>query len=87
MKVEELVGSLQTFELHFKQTPKSKTIILKILKKTTNEDIESEREDEDEEVALLAQRFKKFFQKNRRCPIKGRQMDNKHFTGKSDKKS
>jgi hypothetical protein len=86
MKVEELIGSLQTFELHFKKNPKPKNIVLKMLKNTANEEDESERENEDEEVSLLAQRFRKFFHKSGR-PFKGRQLDNKHFTSKSGKKS
>ncbi|MGV7988841.1 hypothetical protein PJP10_31195, partial [Mycobacterium kansasii] len=59
----------------------------KTSKRTTNEDSGSEKDDEDEEVALLVQRFRKFFQKNRGRPSRGRKVDNKPSAGKFGKKN
>ncbi|MGV8048572.1 hypothetical protein PJP07_30690, partial [Mycobacterium kansasii] len=55
MRVEELVGSLQTYELNFK-APKSKSIALKSSKCNPEENSDSE-----DDMTLLAKKFYKIF--------------------------
>ena len=63
IKVQELIGSLQTYELSLPSQRKSKSLALK----TINERVDahySEDEDEDEvdkDVAYLVKNFRKFF--------------------------
>lgn len=52
MKLEELIGSIQTFELKFRPTNK-KNKALKVENQTSSD------EDSDVDVALLAKKFKK----------------------------
>ncbi|PON52362.1 hypothetical protein PanWU01x14_209980 [Parasponia andersonii] len=49
MKVEELMGSLQTYEMNIKQRKKEKTITLK----AASEPTDKEGEEESDEFALL----------------------------------
>ncbi len=67
--LEELLGSLMTYELSMKQNleedepKKRRTIALKsTLHEDESEDFESEN---SEEMALITRRFKKFFRRNR----------------------
>lgn len=55
MKLEELIGSLQTFEVTIKEHTKKKGISLKV-----EEPFES-NEYLDDNLALVSKRFKKFF--------------------------
>ena len=59
MRVEELIGSLHTFELQ-----NSKNVTLKI--KTTigkSVDLSDGESEDDEEIAMLARKFRNFFKK------------------------
>lgn len=60
MKLEELIGSLQTFELKFRSLIKKKSVALKI-----DEEF-SPKNDSDEGMALFAHRFKKMMRFNAR---------------------
>lgn len=58
MKLKELISSLQTFKAAIKEPAKKKGIALKI-----EETFES-NEDLDDDLTLIAKRFKKFFRRN-----------------------
>jgi hypothetical protein len=65
MRVEELVGSLQTFELLLPKPRNSKNLALEI--KTTKGrpvDFFDEEFGDDEELAMMARKFKKFLRNN-----------------------
>ncbi|XP_022891620.1 uncharacterized protein LOC111406424 [Olea europaea var. sylvestris] len=64
VKIEELVGSLQTYELTISQHKKGKSIALKSIKEDESSDIASLR---DEEIAYFVEKFQKVL-KNRRKP-------------------
>ena len=76
IKVEELIGSLQTYELSFPNQRKSKSLALK----TINEKVEAHNSsDEDvvkKDVAYLAKNFRKFlkFKNNGKFGDKGKFM-------------
>ncbi|KAG2667762.1 hypothetical protein I3760_15G130800 [Carya illinoinensis] len=59
IKVEELVGSLQTYESSLPQTRKGKSIALKTIEENYK-NISDEESLNDEEIALLARKFRKF---------------------------
>jgi hypothetical protein len=59
MKIEELVGSLQTYELSLPPIKKLKTIVLKASKKKVEASSEDDSEDEEKAVALLAKNFRR----------------------------
>jgi L-fucose isomerase-like protein len=64
MKIEELVGSLQTYKLSLPPVKKLKTIALKASKKK----VEASSEDESEEekaVAMLAKNFRRLMRDDR----------------------
>lgn len=58
MKLEELIGSLQTFEATIKEPIKNKDISLKV------EEPSKSNKDSDDDLTLVAKRFKKFFRRN-----------------------
>jgi hypothetical protein len=65
MRVEELVGSLQTFELLLPKPKNSKNLAFKI--KTTKGksiDLSDEEFGDDEEIAMIARKFRKFLKHN-----------------------
>jgi hypothetical protein len=78
MKIEELVGSLQTYELSLPSVKKLKTIALKASKKKVEVSYGDDSEDEEKAVAMLAKNFgrlmrnerfkKKFFEKMKKVP-------------------
>jgi hypothetical protein len=78
MKIEELVGSLQTYELSLSPVKKVKTIALKVSKKKANVSFEEDSEKEEDAVAMQAKNFgrlmrndrfkKKFFKKLKKAP-------------------
>jgi hypothetical protein len=80
MKIEEMVGSLQTYELSLPPVKKLKTIALKTSKKRVEASSEEESEDVEKAVAILAKNFrrlmkddrfkKKFFEKPRNLSAK-----------------
>jgi hypothetical protein len=57
MKIEELVGSLQTYELSLPPVKKLKTIALKASKKKVEVSSRDDSEDEEKVVAMLAKNF------------------------------
>jgi hypothetical protein len=59
MKIEELVGSLQTYERSLPPVKKLKTNSLKASKKKVEASSEDESKDEDKAVAMLAKNFKR----------------------------
>jgi hypothetical protein len=59
MKIEELVGSLQTYELSLPPVKKLKTISLKASKKKVEASSEDDSEEEEKAVAMLAKNFKR----------------------------
>jgi RNA-binding protein YhbY len=78
MKIEEFVGSLQTYELSMPPVKKVKTIALKGSKKKVKVSSENDFEDEEKDVAMLAKIFgrlmrndrikKKFFERMKKAP-------------------
>ncbi|XP_022857366.1 uncharacterized protein LOC111378405 [Olea europaea var. sylvestris] len=64
VKIEELVGSLQTYELTISQHKKGKSIALKSIKEDVSSDTKSLR---DEEIAYFVKKLQKVL-KNRRKP-------------------
>lgn len=58
MKLKQLIGSLQTFEVAIKEPTKKKSIAFKV-----EEPFES-NENLDDDKALVVKRIKKFFQRN-----------------------
>jgi hypothetical protein len=59
MKIEELVGSLQTNKLSLSPVKKLKTIALKASKKKVEASSEDDSEDEEKAVATLAKNFRR----------------------------
>jgi len=78
MKIEELVGSLQTYELSLPPVKKLKTISVKASKKKVETSSEDDSEDEEKVVAMLDKNFrrlmkddrfkKKFFKRVKKSP-------------------
>jgi hypothetical protein len=56
MKVEEVVGSLQTFEMNFSNKPEKKGKIIVFTSNTDNEEVDEE--DLSDDIALLEKQFK-----------------------------
>jgi hypothetical protein len=65
MKIEELVGSLQTYELSLPPVKKLKTIALKAFKKKVEASSEDDFEDEEKVVAMLAKNFRRLMKDDR----------------------
>jgi len=65
MKIEELVGSLQTYELSLPPVKKLKTITLKASKKKVEASSEDDSEDEEKVVAMLAKNFGRLMKDDR----------------------
>jgi hypothetical protein len=65
MKIEELVGSLQTYELSLPPVKKVKTIALKASKKKVKVSSEDDSENEEEAVAMLAKNFERLMRNDR----------------------
>jgi hypothetical protein len=59
MKIEELVGSLQTYELSLPPIKKLKTIALKASKKKVEASSGDDSEEEEKAVAMLAKNFRR----------------------------
>jgi hypothetical protein len=59
MKIEELVGSLQTYEMSLPPVKKMKTIALKASKKKVEVSSEDDSKDEEIAVAMLANFFER----------------------------
>ena len=58
LKIQELVGSLQTYELNLPSHKPSKSLALKTINERTNES--SDEDDVEKEVAYFAKNFCKF---------------------------
>jgi hypothetical protein len=79
MKIEELVGSLQTYELSLPPVKKVKTIAFKASKKKVEVSSKDDYEDKEKAVAMLAKIFgrlmrndrfkKKFSERMKKAPI------------------
>jgi hypothetical protein len=65
MKIEELVGSLQTYELSLPAVKKLKTIALKASKKKVEALSEDDFEEEEKVVAMLAKNFRRLMRDDR----------------------
>jgi hypothetical protein len=65
MKIEELVGSLQTYKLSLPPVKKLKTISLKASKKKVEASSEDDSEEEDKVVAMLAKNFRRLMKDDR----------------------
>jgi hypothetical protein len=65
MKIEELVGSLQTYELSLPSVKKLKTIALKASKKWVEASSEEDSEEEERVVAMLAKNFRRLMRDDR----------------------
>jgi hypothetical protein len=65
MKIEELVGSLQTYELSLPPVKKVKIIALRASKKKTKVSFEEDSEKEKDAVAMLAKNFKRLIRNDR----------------------
>jgi hypothetical protein len=82
MKIKELVGSLQTYELSLPPVKKLKTIALKASKKKVEASSEDDFEEEEKAVVMLAKNFrrlmrddqfkKKFSEKVKKAPRKAK---------------
>jgi hypothetical protein len=64
MKIEELVGSLQTYELSLPPVKKLKTIALKASKKWVEASSEEDSKEEERAVAMLAKNFRRLMRDN-----------------------
>jgi hypothetical protein len=65
MKIEKLVGYLQTYELSLPPVKKLKTIALKASKKNVEASSEDDSEDEEKDVAMLAKNFRRLMKDDR----------------------
>jgi len=65
MKIEELVGSLQTYELSLPPVKTLKTIALKASKKKVEASSEDDSEEEEKAVAMLAKNFRRLMRDDR----------------------
>jgi hypothetical protein len=68
MKIEELVGSLQTYEYSLPSVRKAKTVALKASKASKKKSVVSSGEDSDvdeDAVAMLAKNFERFMKNNK----------------------
>jgi hypothetical protein len=65
MKIEEFVGSLQTYELSLPPVKKLKTIALKASKKKVEASSEDDSEEEEKVVAMLAKNFRRLMRDGR----------------------
>jgi hypothetical protein len=65
MKIEEMVGSLQTYELSLPPVKKLKTIALKASKKKVEASSEDDSEEEEKIVAMLAKKFRRLMRDDR----------------------
>ena len=60
IKVQELIGSLQTYELTLPSQRKSKSLTLKTIKERIEAQDSPVEDDVEKEVAFLAKNFRKF---------------------------
>ena len=74
IKVQELIGSLQTYELSLPSQRKSKSLALKTINKRVEAHDSSDEDVVDKDVAYLVKNFRKFlkFKKNGKFSEKGK---------------
>jgi hypothetical protein len=65
MKIEELVGSLQTYEYSLPPIRKAKTIALIASKKKSRVSYDEDSNIDEDVVAMLAKNFKRFMKNNK----------------------
>jgi len=65
VKIEELVGSLQTYEFSLPPVKKAKTIALKAAKKKSRVSSEEDIDEEEDAVTMLAKNFSKLVKNDR----------------------
>jgi len=65
IKIEELVGSLQTYELSLPRVKKLKTISLKASKKKVEASSEDDSKEDEKAVAMLAKNFRRLMRDDR----------------------
>jgi hypothetical protein len=65
MKIEELVGSFQMYEISLPPVKKLKTIALKASKKKVEVSSEDASEEEEKAVAMLAKNFRRLMRDDR----------------------
>ena len=93
IKVQELIGSLQTYELTLPSRRKSKSLALKMINERIEAQYSLEEDDVEKEVAFLAKNFHKFmkFKKDGKFFEKGKfsnyKKDKKDFKRKDSKDS
>jgi hypothetical protein len=75
MKIEELVGSLQTYELSLPLVKKLKTIALKASKKKIKASSEDDSEDEEKAVAILAKNFRRLMKDKEKKPLREAELE------------
>ena len=93
IKVQELIGSLQTYELSFPSRRKSKSLALKTINERIEAHDSSDEDVVDKDVAYLVKNFRKFlkFKKNGKFAEKGKfpgfRKEKKDFKRKDGKES
>ena len=93
IKVQELINSLQTYELSLPSQRKSKSLALKMINERIEAQYSLEEDDVEKEVAFLAKNFRKFlkFKKDGKSFEKGKfsnfKKDKKDFKRKDSKDS
>jgi hypothetical protein len=65
MKIEELVGSLQTYKYSLPPVKKAKTIALKASKKKARVSSEEDSDNEEDTVAILAKNFNRLMKNDK----------------------
>jgi hypothetical protein len=65
MKIEELMGSLQTYEFSLAPIKKAKTIALKAAKKKSRVSFDEDTNDQEDAIAMLAKNFGKLMKNDR----------------------
>jgi hypothetical protein len=65
MKIEELVGSLQTYEYSLPPVKKAKAIALKLSKKKAKVLYEEDSDNEEDAVAMLAKNFRRLMKNDK----------------------
>ncbi|KAL2526707.1 Uncharacterized protein Adt_11761 [Abeliophyllum distichum] len=66
MKVEELVGSLMTYELHLQRRKKEKGSSIAFKIKNHEDKVDCEESETNENMAMLTKQFKKFLKRNQK---------------------
>ena len=93
IKIQELIGSLQTYELSLPSQKKSKSLALKMINQRVEDQDSSDEDEVEKEVAYLAKNFHKFlkFKKDGKTFEKGKlsnfKKDKKDFKKKDSKDS